>query len=189
MIVRDTVNRRHNSSETDFWIRRPLEAELLEYASHDIMRIRIMYIYLSNKMTEYRLIQEESQRYVQLHEASRPDKNEWFLAHGILPQEILERSTWCKQHYHITRLCTACRRSLHQESFPWYTFQTNRNRGLQCNTCAEARRRRDGVTNKDTIWELEDMDLEVEREEYDNYQDISRDTDWGWGSDFGWDDD
>ena len=68
-----------------------------------------------------------------------PPTRAWHIDHGILPQEIIERSTQIQLRYDRlgTKRCGRCCRELHQDSFsqPFEKWI----RGQICHTCVEAK--------------------------------------------------
>ena len=84
-----------------------------------------------------------------LYRDSRCPADAWYVDHGVLPQEILERSDRAKLRWDEleTKKCGACRRDLHQDSFP-IAFQNKsqwlkRENGPLCYTCRQAKYFRD----------------------------------------------
>jgi hypothetical protein len=142
-IVQEEIKAKHKRDETDFWIRRPLHKDLLDYASFDILQLRALYKSYSPGLTKYPHIAEESKRYVELYKDYRREKKVWYIDHGVLPQEILERSHEAQLIYNKlgTMECGGCARELHQDSFRC-SFQKWQ-RGQLCHTCAEAKRFRE----------------------------------------------
>jgi hypothetical protein len=140
MVVSDEVKTKHKNDETECWISRPLDDVLLEYAAFDVMQLRGIYSLYQTYLLRYPHIKVESQRYVNMFRNERRIKNCWYLDHGVLPQEILERTAQTKTLYdHLgTHNCGGCGRELHQESFglPFRMWQ----KGQLCYTCVEARR-------------------------------------------------
>jgi hypothetical protein len=140
IVVSDEVKTKHKNDETECWISRPLDDVLLEYAAFDIMQLRGIYSLYRTYLLRYPHIKVESQRYVDMFRDERRIKNCWYVDHGVLPQEILERPQQTKASYdHLgTHNCGGCGRDLHQESFG-VLFGMWR-KGQLCYTCAEARR-------------------------------------------------
>ena len=147
--VQDEVKQRHYRDETDFWITRPLDRLYLDYASFDIMLLKALYKHHSPFFHLYPHISTESKRYVTLYGDNLRPVNVWYIEHGVLPQEILERSSSIKSLYDGmgTRPCGACKRELHQDSFQrnfmsgWHSLSDQY--GHLCHTCRTAKRFRD----------------------------------------------
>lgn len=142
-LVQEEIKARHKRDETDFWIHRPLHQDLLDYASFDILQLRALYGSYSSSFSSYPHIAEESKRYVEIYKDYRRDNRAWYVDHGVLPQEILERSLQVQLKYNKLgmRKCGGCARDLHQDSFQcsfrkWL-------RGQLCHTCTEAKRFRE----------------------------------------------
>ena len=137
--MKDQVSSLHNRNETNFWIERPLDQLLLDYASFDILQLRALHkMYLPSLNTgAFPYIKEESKRYIQIFGDERRVNGSKYVDHGVLPQEILERSESSKRRLdHLgTRDCNGCRRQLHQDSFarPF----TNSSWSALCYTCAK----------------------------------------------------
>jgi hypothetical protein len=119
---------------------RPLDPLCLDYACFDIMQIRAMYKKFQPSLRNgMRNIKAESKRYVEVYGDERKIHGAQFFDHGILPQEILERSEMKKSSYDRlgTRMCAGCRRQLHQDSFsrPFARWSP----GTYCHTCTRVR--------------------------------------------------
>ena len=149
MPVHNAIKQRHHRDETAFWVSRPLDIDLLEYASFDIAQMQALYKSYHPTMGRYPYIAAESKRYVELYRDSRRPADAWYVDHGVLPQEILERSDRAKLRWDEleTKKCGACRRDLHQDSFP-IAFQNKsqwlkRENGPLCYTCRQAKYFRD----------------------------------------------
>jgi len=138
--VHDIVKAKHLRDETDFWIQRPLSHELRHYASFDIMQLKVLHESMAAKISRLPHIAAESQRYAELRKDTRRIRGSLFFNHGILPQEILERSDADKATDRRlgTRDCYGCLRELHQESFQ-VPFSRTRKSQL-CHTCRERQR-------------------------------------------------
>ena len=144
---------RKQRTDPDFWLRRPLPAFSLTYASFKITQLEALYKHYLDKISEHPHITVESQRYLELYKDERPPPNIWFIDHNVLPQEILERDEEIHQRYDElgTRECAGCRRDLHQDSFREsfkrrWTLRLGEH-GRLCYTCQEARRRRESESN------------------------------------------
>jgi len=116
-----------------------LEPQLLDYASLDIIQLRTIHKIYSDVISKYPHIRAESKRYVEFWKQERRPVGVWFVDHGILPQEILERSLTTRKKYDKfgTRSCGGCQRTLHQESFQ--CLFKNWETGQLCYTCAQAK--------------------------------------------------
>jgi hypothetical protein len=138
--VHEIVKAKHRRDETDFWIQRPLSHELRDYASFDIMQLKVLHKSMETKIARLPHIAAESQRYAELRKDSRRIRGSLFFNHGILPQEILERSAANKATDKRlgTRDCPGCLRELHQESFR-VPFSSSRKLHY-CHTCRERQR-------------------------------------------------
>jgi len=132
------IGAKHRSRDMDFWIHRPLGNDALDYAAFDILQLKILYQLYQPNLFKYSHIKAESKRYTELYKHEIPVPS-WWVDHGILPQEILERSSWIQQRYNKlgTKACGACRREMHQDSFacPFDKWQC----GQLCHTCVEAK--------------------------------------------------
>lgn len=132
------VQAKHRLHDMDFWIHRPLDNDVLNYAAFDILQLKFLYQLYQPNLYKYSHIKAESKRYVELYKHELP-RSSWWVDHGILPQEILERSSRIQQRYDKlgAKVCGRCRRELHQDSFacPFDKWQ----RGQLCHTCVEAK--------------------------------------------------
>ena len=137
--VQNYVKERHTRDETEFWIRRPLTGDLLEYAAFDILQLRALHKFYRPRLSNYTHIAAESKRYVELYKDELRPKHAWYVDHGILPQEILERSPEVKALHdkYGTRTCGGCKRELHQDSYR-YLFRSWTS-GQLCCTCTRAK--------------------------------------------------
>jgi len=130
-------------------VSRPLTDELLLYASFDIVQLRTLYKSYCSSFGRYPHIAIESKRYVELYRDRRRPTNQWYIEHGVLPQEILERSATKKALYDGkgTKECGACKRDLHQDSFltvfknDWRSWLGEY--GPLCHPCRAAKRFQD----------------------------------------------
>src|SRR5436190_23990198 len=90
-------------------------------------------------LSNYIHIAAESKRYVELNKGKLHRQGAWYVDHGVLPQEILERPPAVKALYdkYGTRTCEGCKRELHQDSFrcPFETWRL----GQLCYTCERAK--------------------------------------------------
>lgn len=142
--MQDEIKRRHRRDETEFWVTRPLDRLYLDYASFDVIQLRALYNFFRPFFHRCPHIASESKRYVELYRDYRRPVNQWYIEHGVLPQEILERSSTTKSINDGlgTRSCGACRRELHQDSFQatfanaWPNLLEN---GPLCHTCRTAK--------------------------------------------------
>src|SRR5438552_3202120 len=135
----NAINSKHHRDETGFWIERPLDDDMHEYAAFDILQLRTLYNFYKPTLHNYPYIREESKRYAELYKNELPPVGAWHIDHGILPQEILDRSLRIQAQYdHLgTRVCGRCCRELHQDSFacPFNKWM----RGQICHTRVEAK--------------------------------------------------
>ena len=149
MVVQSKIKERHTRNETEFWITRPLDRDSVDYAYFDIIQLRALYNYYSPSLSKYPHIMSESKQYVEMHKEQRRPRGSTYWDHGVLPQEILERSAATQVKYDGlgTKACGGCGRELHQDSFQC-RFKAWR-RGQLCNTCVEAKR--DGLFAEHTL--------------------------------------
>jgi hypothetical protein len=185
-IVQNKIKERHAHKESEFWITRPLDCESLDYAYFDVVQLRVLYNYYSPSLSKYRYIMQESKRYVEIHKEQLRSRGSTYWDHGVLPQEILERSpaTQIKYDGLGTKQCGGCDRELHQDSFEC-RFNGWR-RGQLCYTCAEAKRYKDIrkyeeieaanelFWNNHVLWDDEQDDWD----EFDDYLDQETSADF-----------
>lgn len=138
--VHEQVKAKHKRDETEFWIERPLSRDLQDYASFDIMQLKVLYKAYRGEIAKRPHIAQESKRYVEMFKEDRPVKGGTYTEHGLLPQEILERSEGVKVRNDKlgTRNCDGCGRDLHQDSF-LQSFAVRSSTRL-CHTCRERKR-------------------------------------------------
>jgi len=140
--VHEEIKAKHLRNETEFWIQRPLSRDLLDYASFDVMQLKVLHISLCREIAKRSHIAAESKRYVEMHRGHRCVAGGLYVDHGLLPQEILERSPLvvAKNEQFGTRACDGCERELHQDSFS-VPFSSRRLYSPRlCHTCKERKR-------------------------------------------------
>lgn len=134
---------KHGRDDTEFWVRRPIDSDCLDYAAYDVLQLRSLHTYYQSEILKRPHITTESKRYAEMFPDHRRPKNSFYIDHGVLPQEILERSEIQKAANDGlgTRTCAGCRRDLHQDSFQ-YSFEMVWKEYL-CHTCFEVKRFRE----------------------------------------------
>jgi hypothetical protein len=117
-----------------------LDQDELDYAALDILQLRALYKLYKSRMLELSHILDESERYSQIWKDERPPGRAWYIDHGILPQEILERPALAQMKHDKlgTKECGGCGRLLHQDSFKC-AFERWQE-GQHCHTCIRAKR-------------------------------------------------
>ena len=140
VVVQTKVKAKHGRDDTDFWVRRPIDSDCLDYASYDVLQLRSLYNHYRSEISKRPHISTESKRYAEMFRTQRRPKRSFYIDHGLLPQEILERSAKNKEMYDNlgTRSCGGCQRDLHQDSFRNSFSKTWQ--GYLCHTCFERKR-------------------------------------------------
>ena len=95
------------------WLRRPLPEENLLYASMDIHLIWLLYKHFKQKGYLGDQLLEQSARYISLWKDTKPQQNDDFKCHSLLPLQVIE-----DDQYHTTcRTCKGCQRSFPNKAF------------------------------------------------------------------------
>ncbi|KAH7093935.1 ribonuclease H-like domain-containing protein [Auriculariales sp. MPI-PUGE-AT-0066] len=120
----------HAFHRHDEWLQRPLPEELISYAVKDV--VLLGYVreefqrkgYLDNQV----LLQQQSMRYISLHDRARPDPDDVFAGSHLLPLEIFHFPTGMRVE------CGGCHRMLAKRSFEAADWKA-RAKGVMCRVC------------------------------------------------------
>ncbi|KAK0494076.1 ribonuclease H-like domain-containing protein [Armillaria luteobubalina] len=122
------------------WLERPLSSEQPDYAAEDVRLIGKIYKYF--KAHEYleENLPEQSERYVTLWKAQRPEKDRYFNSHCLLPLDIIDYDA-----SRPTKQCDGCERILATQCFPREVASSD---GIYCWVCNAILRKKENDKRK-----------------------------------------
>jgi exonuclease 3'-5' domain-containing protein 1 len=94
------------------WLQRPLDKSALQYAAKDIDMICLLYHqFVEKEYIDQDVLAQKSASYIALHAKARPNVNDKYIRHGLLPLALTEMASETKVR------CQGCTRDLPLSAF------------------------------------------------------------------------
>ena len=143
------------------WLKRPIESNEIQYAAEDIRKIRLLY----EKFVEKRYIDQDnlvllSSSYISFHAKARPDGNDKYALHGLLPLALLTKEN---PIYRVVS-CQGCKRNLPPSAFSKTSLRSGKR--TFCFVCRAVNTR----ATRRLAYKYEDSDYDDYDDEDDSWQ-------------------